>query len=226
MRRWVSRGSVQSDNGRSSSICLSGIQGSEPDCMTRLVPELRSTSHTVAARDGCTNIPLAAGRAQKDENHSRKRRFRPWPAPVRRSGSVRTNPVLGITGLARGLSSCGLHRSTFDDDAGGHIFPESDKQLSRQRHDRRFAQAAAVALYAAVEPESERRVRLMPQPAAPSNVDPNEDDRGPVPAIPTHPASVRPRRRRVQSSAPRPSCDSAMSSRSVRSCSSVRRERS
>ena len=51
-----------------------------------------------------------------------------------------------------------------DDDAGGHIFPESDKQLSRQRHDRRFAQAAAVALYAVVEPESERRVRLMPQP--------------------------------------------------------------
>jgi hypothetical protein len=43
--------------------------------MTRLVPELRSTSYTVAARDGCTNIPLAAGRAQKDENHSRKRRF-------------------------------------------------------------------------------------------------------------------------------------------------------
>ena len=72
--------------------------------------------------------------------------------------SVRTNPVLGITGLARGLSSCGLHRSTFDDDAGGHIFPESDKQLSRQRHDRRLAQAAAVALYAVVEPESECRV--------------------------------------------------------------------
>ena len=164
MRRWESRGSFQNDNGRSSSICLSGIQGSEPDCMTRLVPELRSTSHTVAALDGCTNVPLAAGRAQKDENHSRKRRFRPWPASVRRSGSVRTNPVLGITGLARGLSSCGLHRSTFDDDAGGHIFPESDKQLSRQRHDRRLAQAAAVALYAVVEPESERRVRLMPQP--------------------------------------------------------------
>ena len=39
MRRWESRGSVQSDNGRSSSICLSGIQGSEPDCMMRLVPE-------------------------------------------------------------------------------------------------------------------------------------------------------------------------------------------
>ena len=38
-RRWESRGSFQSDSGRSSSICLSGIQGSEPDCMMRLVPE-------------------------------------------------------------------------------------------------------------------------------------------------------------------------------------------
>src|SRR5271168_3744760 len=27
----------------------------------------RSTSHTVAARDGCTNIPLAAGRGSGDE---------------------------------------------------------------------------------------------------------------------------------------------------------------
>ena len=35
--------------------------------MTRLVPELRSTSHTVAALDGCTNIPLAAVGAQEDE---------------------------------------------------------------------------------------------------------------------------------------------------------------
>ena len=27
----------------------------------------RSTSHSVAVRDGCTNIPLAAGGAQEDE---------------------------------------------------------------------------------------------------------------------------------------------------------------
>src|ERR1700680_5250155 len=124
----------------------------------------RSTSHTVAVRDGCTNIPLAAGRAQEDETHTRKRRFRPWPASVRRPGSVRTNPVLGITGLARGLSSYGLHHSTFDDDAGGHIFPECGEQISRQRHDRRLSRAAAVAFYAVVEPEGERRVRLMAQP--------------------------------------------------------------
>jgi len=54
----------------------------------------RSTSHTVAVRDGCTNIPLAAGRAQEDENLSRKRRFRPRLASVRPPGSVRTDHVL------------------------------------------------------------------------------------------------------------------------------------
>ena len=48
-----------------SSICLSGIQGPEPDCMTRLVsehdqPHIRSPFATAA------NIPLAAGKAQED----------------------------------------------------------------------------------------------------------------------------------------------------------------
>src|SRR5271168_4850761 len=60
----------------------------------------RSTSsHTVAVCDGCTSIPLAAGRAQEDENLSRKRRFRPRIASVRRPGSVRTDHALRITGL-------------------------------------------------------------------------------------------------------------------------------
>src|SRR6266568_373077 len=59
--------------------------------MTRPVLRARSTSHTVAAHDGCTKIPLAAHRAQEDENHSRKRRFRPWLASVRPPGSARTD---------------------------------------------------------------------------------------------------------------------------------------
>ena len=50
--------------------------------------QARSTSHAVAARSGCTKIPLSAGRAQKDENHSRKRLFRPWLATVRLPGSA------------------------------------------------------------------------------------------------------------------------------------------
>ena len=46
----------------------------------------RSTSHAVAARSSCTKIPLSAGRAQEDENHSRKRHFRPRFALYDRTG--------------------------------------------------------------------------------------------------------------------------------------------
>jgi hypothetical protein len=35
--------------------------------MTRPVSRARSTSHSVAAHGGCTNIPLAAVGAQEDE---------------------------------------------------------------------------------------------------------------------------------------------------------------
>src|SRR5208337_5204214 len=54
----------------------------------------RSTSHTVAARDGCTNIPLAAGRGSGGRNHSIDRHFRPWHRSVRPPGSARTDQVL------------------------------------------------------------------------------------------------------------------------------------
>src|SRR5215469_15278188 len=56
---------------------------SKPICATRPVFRARSTSHAVAAHGSCTKIPLSAGRAQEDENHSQKRHFRPWLATVR-----------------------------------------------------------------------------------------------------------------------------------------------
>ena len=59
----------------------------------------RSTSHAVAARSSCIKIPLSAGRAQEDENHSRKRHFRPRLATVRLPGSARTDQVLGDDGI-------------------------------------------------------------------------------------------------------------------------------
>src|SRR5215469_10835624 len=59
----------------------------------------RSTSHAVAAHCSCTKIPLSAGRAQEDENHSRKRRFRPWLATVRLPGSARTDQSWEMTEL-------------------------------------------------------------------------------------------------------------------------------
>jgi hypothetical protein len=87
----------------------------------------RSTSHAVAAQSSCTKIPLSAGRAQEDENHSRKRHFRPWLATVRLPGSARTDQVLGDDGITLVYSLGNLHRNAFDNDTGGHVFPERDQ---------------------------------------------------------------------------------------------------
>jgi len=46
--------------------CLFRYPRSKPDSVIWLFLA-RSTSHPVAAQSGCTNIPLAAGGAQKDE---------------------------------------------------------------------------------------------------------------------------------------------------------------
>ena len=124
----------------------------------------RSTSHAVAAHSSCTKIPLSAGRAQEDENLSRKRRFRPRFASVRPPGSVRTDHVPRITVLdawKTGLSSGGPNQGAFDHDSGAHIFPERDQQLSRQRHDRCLAPTTAVTFHSVLEPEGECRARLM-----------------------------------------------------------------
>jgi hypothetical protein len=115
----------------------------------------RSTSHAVAALSSCTKIPLLAGRAQEDENHSRKRHFRPRFATVRLPGSARTDQVLGDGGIRLVYSLSNLHRSAFDNNAGGHIFPERDQELSRQCHDGCLAQAAAVAAHPFVKPDAE-----------------------------------------------------------------------
>ena len=87
----------------------------------------RSTSHAVAAHSSCTKIPLSAGRAQEDENHSRKRHFRPWLATVRLPGSARTDQVLGDGGIMLVYWLGNLHRNAFDNNAGGHVFPERDQ---------------------------------------------------------------------------------------------------
>jgi hypothetical protein len=99
---------------------------SKPICATRPVFRARSTSHAVAAHSSCTKIPLSADRAQEDENHSRMRHFRPWLATVRLPGSARTDQVLGDDGVPL-VYLLGLHRNAFDNDAGGHVFPERDQ---------------------------------------------------------------------------------------------------
>ena len=54
----------------------------------------RSNSHSVAARDGCTNIPLAAVGLRKTGPFSRMRLFKPSLEAVRPPGSARTDQVL------------------------------------------------------------------------------------------------------------------------------------
>jgi hypothetical protein len=70
-----------------------GIQGPSP--IARPGGFLsRSTSHSVAARDGCTKIPLAAGGAREDETILNSGFLRPWLTAVRLPGSARTDQVL------------------------------------------------------------------------------------------------------------------------------------
>jgi hypothetical protein len=136
---------------------------SEPNCMTRPVSSAGSNSHTVAAVNGCTNIPRACGDGSGERDHSGARHLKPNRTSVRPPGSARIDLSWEITksGLCALLG--GLHHSTLDNDAQGDIFPERDQQLSRQRNDCRLSQAATL-LDAFLEPQGERRLWLMTQP--------------------------------------------------------------
>ena len=118
------KGSHHGDIERSPVASVSKVQAHLRDAARF---RARSTSHAVAAHSSCTKIPLSAGRAQEDENHSRKRHFRPWLATVRLPGSARTNQVLGDDGITLVYLLGNLHRNAFDNDTGGHVFPERDQ---------------------------------------------------------------------------------------------------
>jgi hypothetical protein len=96
MTRAWSRGRITGTSKNLSSRFGSKVQAHLCDAARF---RARSTSHAVAAYSSCTKIPLSAGRAQEDENHSQKRHFRPWLATVRLPGSARTDQVLGDNGI-------------------------------------------------------------------------------------------------------------------------------
>ena len=77
--------------------------GPEPNLPDAARFRARSTSHPVAARDGCTNIPLTAGRGSGERNHSSNRHFSPWTTSVRTPGSARTDQVLEDLRICLGL---------------------------------------------------------------------------------------------------------------------------
>ena len=62
------------------------------------------------------------------------------------------------------LFSGGRCLSSFQDNPGGHIFPEGDQQLSRQGHDQHFPNSTTIELYALMKPQGQCRTRLMPYP--------------------------------------------------------------
>src|SRR3954467_1672268 len=57
-----------------------------------------------------------------------------------------------------------LHYGPFDDDAGGRVPPQGDQELARQGDDDRLAHSPTKALDPLVEPQAERRGRLVLQP--------------------------------------------------------------
>jgi hypothetical protein len=58
----------------------------------------------------------------------------------------------------------GFHRGPLNNDAEGDIFPQRDQQLSRQCNDGGLLQTTAIAQDAFLEPQGERRLRLVAQP--------------------------------------------------------------
>jgi hypothetical protein len=85
---------IRTTSDRSSSYSYISVSRSRARLPDAARFRARSTSHPVAARDGCTNIPLAAGRGSGERNHSSNRHFRPWTTSVRSPGSARTDQVL------------------------------------------------------------------------------------------------------------------------------------
>lgn len=96
----------------------------------------KSNLYTVVVRNSCTNVPLAADKAQKDGTILAKRHFKPSHTSVRPPGSS------GVLRSAAARSGC-LHHYPFDDDNRIDVFPQCDEQLTGKRNNRRFLEPPA-----------------------------------------------------------------------------------
>ncbi|TWB43587.1 hypothetical protein FBZ98_1217 [Rhizobium sp. ERR 922] len=119
-----------------------------------------TTSHPVAASDGRHQFPAFAGAGSGERDQSQDRQL------VRSPGSVRADHTLRIRiCFSHPFRTSGsFHDCTFDHDAGAHVFPECNEQLAGQCHNHRLFQTTAVLSDALLEPTSECRLRLVPQP--------------------------------------------------------------
>jgi len=108
--------------------------------------------------------PACGGWAQENEtilesgflSHASLRFVHPDPPELIRSWKIRK--------FGQRLSSSGFHHGSFDDDAGGDIFPQCHQQLARQCDYGRLFMTAAVARNPFFKPQSQRGLRLMAQP--------------------------------------------------------------
>src|SRR5258708_13971128 len=149
MTRAWSRGRI---TGTSKGLQLLRYPRSKPICATRPVsehdqPHMRSPLIAAAPRSRFRRAGL-----REDENHSRKRHFRPWLATVRLPGSARTDQVLGADGITLVYSLGNLHRNAFDNDTGGHGFPYLDHSLSRQCHHSCISKARPLSPHPCLKP--------------------------------------------------------------------------
>ena len=151
MTRAWSRGRI---TGTSKFLQLLRYPRSKPICATRPVPEhgqphMRSPLISSAPRSRFRRAGLGKTRTILENGISGHGLLR-FVYP----GSARTDQVLGNDGITLVYSLGNLHRHAFDNDTGGHVFPERDQWLSRQCHDGCLAQAAPVAAYPFVKPNA------------------------------------------------------------------------
>src|SRR5271165_4400508 len=86
MGSFGSRGEIHSCIGQTpKAVAVSEVRARLHDAARF---RARSTSH-----NGCTKIPLAAGRGSGGRNHSVDRHFKTWLLSVRPPGSARTDQV-------------------------------------------------------------------------------------------------------------------------------------
>jgi hypothetical protein len=157
-------GMVRSRAAIKSSLVCFGIHGLSQNCMTRSVSGAGSNSHTVAAVNGCNNIPRTCGdgSGERDqlgiEGQIELRFVHPGSARICRSWKIAK--ILGLHARPSGA----LHHNALDNDAEGDIFPQRDQQLSRQGDYGRLLQTTAIAQDAFFKPQRQRRLRLVAKP--------------------------------------------------------------
>ena len=104
MTRDWSRGRITTRT--SNHLQLLRYPSSKPIRATRPVSE-HGQPHMRSPLMQLHQDPAFGGLGSEDENHSRKRRFRPWLATVRLPGSARTDQVLGDDGISCGRGRLG-----------------------------------------------------------------------------------------------------------------------